>query len=451
MALINTYTLFDKAETSIGALRKMLCLITCVDMRLLEHAPQSELKKYTSLGAAMLFTTVLAFFSAYIAIDYIVPEIDDLALSAAGKKATAVFLALIWMLIIFNLQRFVVAGTSRTADVDSVGVDDVISALPSLIMSIVIGMMVAIPLGVAIFKPEIDMYLRVDQERKLFEQTNKLEELGKPARLHACTEFYRYQAGAELPLIRCLPRSRGEVVPVLPEVAGSDQAADLAEGGAPAAPVAANKVNPSDTSAAPAARPSDPAPTQTDPSSQKVERAPEPASIQELLGTIVKLEENDLSSSKQQQAVNKLGGGLVYRAAVMFEQLPFFAYSFTLLIILVQLTPVLIKLMSAKSAYDYLQDMLNRMVVASGGLAPKMAENYRVAESNPAFGGIEVNAVAVYDEHGEGKPLTLYHRAVEVNERYQQLYKEKMLADDQLRKAEMDRRYRRFQKLSSAT
>ena len=68
MALIDKFTIHD-AERSIGTIKHMLCLITCVDMALLERAPESEKKKYTSLGVAMLLTTILSFFSAYIAIN----------------------------------------------------------------------------------------------------------------------------------------------------------------------------------------------------------------------------------------------------------------------------------------------------------------------------------------------------------------------------------------------
>ncbi len=194
-------------------------------------------------------------------------------------------------------------------------------------------------------------------------------------------------------------------------------------------------------------QPSAPTAAQSSQLAQTIEREPEPASIRELLDLVISLDDSDKKESEQQEAVNRLGGGLAYRASALFEHVPYFAYSFTLLIIFVQLTPVLIKLMSAKSAYDYLQDMLNRLVVAGGGLPPGMAETYRVAEADPAYGGIEVNAVAVYDENGQGKPLTLYHRATEVDERYQQLYKEKMRADERRRQIEMDKRYRRFQTL----
>ncbi len=93
------------------------------------------------------------------------------------------------------------------------------------------------------------------------------------------------------------------------------------------------------------------------------------------------------------------------RISALFEASPFFAYSVLLFILFIQLTPVLIKIMAPKSTYEYMVEMLDRVVLAYGGISP---------EPDRVNGGIEPKALAVYDEEGLGKSVAIYHRAEEV-------------------------------------
>jgi hypothetical protein len=399
----------------------------------------------------MLITTVLSFFSAYIAVDYFFPQIDASGFSVAVKYLLAIVPSLIWMLIIFNLQRFVVAGNSRTSDADGAGVEEVVTALPSIIMSIVIGMIVAIPLEVAIFKPEIDMALRMEQERDFLDNATKREEKSQSIRLQSCTEFYRYQLQNELPLIRCLPRSNGEQVLLQPVVdSGTDVAASAVEGeaGSPNETTAAAPGPTSQTvmpAAVPAAAVADgqPAVEESQPA-ETVQRDPEPASILDALKAVAERARQDSEGAHREEEIHRLGGGLVYRAEALFKQAPFFAYAVMLLIIFVQLTPVLIKMMAAKSPYDYLQEMQNRLIVAAG-TAPDKDGAYHFDRS---YGGIEVNAVAVFDEFGQGKPVSLFHRADEVKQKIREKFSKENRELETQRLSEMERRYRRLEKLT---
>jgi hypothetical protein len=435
MALIDKFTIHEKAEQSIGSIKRLLCLITCVDMKLLERCPEAEKKKYTSLGVAMLITTLLSFFSAFIAIDYIFPEIEGFGFSTLARYSLATFLSLIWMSIIFNLQRFVLSGDSRTSDSDRAGFDELIRALPSIVMAIMIGMVVAIPLEVAIFKPEIDIYLKIEQERKFLANANVIEERSLPYRQQACTEFYRYQQTQELPLIRCLPRSNGEIVMLQSTSPGNHEES---------APSSEENATPSAEFDAVAAAGQIPDAVDA-PAQVTVPREPEPESIQETLDNIAKLAQLDSNESMRQEEINKLGGGLVFRAAALFEHIPFFAYVVMLIVVFVQLTPVLIKMMAAKSPYDYLQDMQNRLVAAVG----RAADDDEVYHFDRSYGGIEINAVAVYDSFGEGKPVTLYHGADEITVIKLAQFAAENRELEQRRLADMNRRYSKLKKLAA--
>ncbi len=453
MAIIDKFTIHEKAGRSLGMIKHMLCLITCVDMVLLERSPDSEKKKYISLGLAMLLTTVLSFFSAYIAINYIYPEIGESSFRTVVKHLLAIVPSLVWMLIIFNLQRFVLSGSSRTSDSDRVGFEELVRALPSIVMSIVIGMVVAIPLEVAIFKPEIDIYLRIDQERR-FLNNEKVNELrSRSNRLQTCTEFYRYQLNQELPLIRCIPRSNGELVllqPPPPVEASSTVTADPAN---QEQNPEATAVERGDTVAASATPSIADKPAESDKVSaqEPAQRDPEPGAMLDALSDMAKQTAADRDQAIRQEEIDKLGGGLVYRSSALFEHMPYFAYSVMLLIIFVQLTPVLIKMMSPKSTYDYLSDTQNRLIVAVGRAAEEDETRRLTYRFDRAYGGIEVNAVAVYDELGQGKPVTLYHRVDEVEKIIRDKFSESNKELEERRLAEMRQRYRRLEKLTSTS
>lgn len=455
MAFVDKYPIvFERTGRSLGSIRRLLCVITCVDMELLDQCPESEKKKYTSLGAAMLITTVLSFFSAYIAVDYFFPQIDASGFSVSVQHLLAIVPSLIWMLIIFNLQRFVVAGNSRTSDADGAGVEELVTALPSIIMSIVIGMIVAIPLEVTIFKPEIDMALRMEQERDFLDNATKREEASRSIRLQSCTEFYRYQLKNELPLIRCLPRSNGEQVLLQPMADSGttaaespvdvkpDSATELSAGASE--PVLPTGMPVATTATAVTDRQSV---VEENQSVETVQRDPEPASILDALKAVAERASQDSDAARREEDVHRLGGGLVFRAEALFKHVPFFAYAVMLLIIFVQLTPVLIKMMAVKSPYDYLQEMQNRLVVAAGTIRVKEGDIYRYP-FDPHYGGIEVNAVAVFDEFGQGKPVTLFHRADEVVEKMREKFSKENRELETQRLSEMERRYRRLNKLT---
>lgn len=454
MALIEKFTVHEKAEQSIGMVKRMLCLITCVDMSLLARSPESEKKKYTSLGVAMLITTLLSFFSAYIAIGYIFPEIKEIGLGTVARYSLGAFLSLIWMLIIFNLQRFVLSGNSRTSDSDRAGVEEVIRALPSIVMAVIIGVVVAIPLEVAIFKPEIDIYLKIEQERKFLAYADIIEERSLSVRQQTCTEFYRYQQAQELALIRCLPRSNGEVVLLQSAPPEKQEATASAGGESPGSAVPPDRAAPTTTVSNVSNVPSDTpqAPALADASTaESLNREPEPDSVREALDNIAKLSKQDTSELLRQEETDKLGGGLVFRAAALFKNFPFFAYSVMLIIVFVQLTPVLIKMMAAKSPYDYLKDMQNRLVAAVGCVPDEDEAGASRFDFDRSYGGIEIQAVAVYDSVGAGRPVTLYHGAKDIERIKLAQFAAENRELEQQRLAEMNIRYNRLKKLSSVT
>jgi hypothetical protein len=119
---------------------------------LLKDCP-SEQTKYAGLGGVLLATFVLAALSAGYAI-----------YSVFSEPVWAVFFALIWGLIIFNFDRFLVAtmrkyGVSRRKQIWM--------ATPRIALALLIGFTIARPLELKIFEKEIDVQITANRHQKL--------------------------------------------------------------------------------------------------------------------------------------------------------------------------------------------------------------------------------------------------------------------------------------------
>ncbi|MDP4151582.1 MAG: DUF4407 domain-containing protein [Bacteroidota bacterium] len=120
--------------------------------RLLKDCP-SEQTKYAGLGGVILATFVLAALSAGYAI-----------YSVFGQIGWAIGFAIIWGLIIFNFDRFLVStmrkyGVSRRKQI--------LMALPRIALALLIGVTIARPLELKIFEKEIDVQVAENRHKKV--------------------------------------------------------------------------------------------------------------------------------------------------------------------------------------------------------------------------------------------------------------------------------------------
>jgi Domain of unknown function (DUF4407) len=120
--------------------------------QLLKDCP-SEQTKYAGLGGVILATFVLAALSAGYAI-----------YSVFNNTVWAVGFALVWGLVIFNFDRFLVAtmrkyGVSRSKQIWM--------AVPRLVLALLIGFTIARPLELKIFEKEIDVQIMENRHHKI--------------------------------------------------------------------------------------------------------------------------------------------------------------------------------------------------------------------------------------------------------------------------------------------
>ena len=127
---------------------------------LIKKSP-SESNKYAGIGATILFTGILAALSAGYALftvfDSLIPSI---------------LFALLWGLVIFNLDRFIVSSMKKRGKAWT----EWKLAFPRLILAILLAFVISKPLELKIFEKEINRKLDESKALALIETKNRLDE-----------------------------------------------------------------------------------------------------------------------------------------------------------------------------------------------------------------------------------------------------------------------------------
>ncbi|MEO6759219.1 MAG: DUF4407 domain-containing protein [Saprospiraceae bacterium] len=135
-----------------------------VEPSILEKSP-SDRNKYAGIGATIFFTGVLAFFSS----GYALYTVFDSYLLAIG-------FGLVWGLMIFNLDRYIVMSMkSRGQWWRNLSV-----AFPRLIMAILLAVVISKPLELKIFEKEIRTELAQMEQEVFKQQDDRVKERYQP-------------------------------------------------------------------------------------------------------------------------------------------------------------------------------------------------------------------------------------------------------------------------------
>ena len=155
-----------------GLFTRFLWFAAGADASLLRRCPVSDWVKYQGIGGIVLATTLLAFVSASYAFYTIFSPKTDTALAMDLDVQTYAFSAvagLIWSIVIFNIDRFIVSSTGKGDGTEKISWDELQQGLPRIIMAVIIGVCISAPLEIRILKPEIDAQLELEQNEYLSE------------------------------------------------------------------------------------------------------------------------------------------------------------------------------------------------------------------------------------------------------------------------------------------
>ncbi len=139
-------------------LQKFFILCSGADKKLLETCSEGEQTKYAGIGATVFFTAVMAFIASAYAL-----------FTVFDSPYPALLFGLVWGLLIFNLDRFIVSTIRKR---DKLG-SEFLQAIPRIVLAIIIAIVISKPLEIKIFEKEINTVLL--KEKNAMALNNKKE------------------------------------------------------------------------------------------------------------------------------------------------------------------------------------------------------------------------------------------------------------------------------------
>ena len=169
-------------------LQSFFILCSGADKNLLEGCSQGEKTKFVGIGATVFFTAVMAFLASAYALFTVFDSVYP-----------AIAFGLVWSLLIFNLDRFIVS-TIRKRDKLSA---EFLQATPRILLAIIIAIVISKPLEIKIFEKEINTVLL--KEKNAMALKNKKE----------VADYFKTD----------LDKNKAEIMAVFEQCYGADQAA----------------------------------------------------------------------------------------------------------------------------------------------------------------------------------------------------------------------------------
>lgn len=125
-------------------LQQFFILCSGADADILKTCSKGEQNKYAGIGATVFFTAAMAFIASAYAL-----------FTVFDNVYTAVFFGLVWGLLIFNLDRFIVSTIKKNNSFRS----EFIQATPRIVLAVIIAIVISKPLEMKIFEKEINQVL----------------------------------------------------------------------------------------------------------------------------------------------------------------------------------------------------------------------------------------------------------------------------------------------------
>ena len=135
------------------------------DKYLLERATYSDQIKYMCLGGIVFATGAMAGLAGGYAFYTIFSPKGSAVENVIDFQTTilSVIFGLIWGLMIFNIDRFIVTSTGKGDGTEKITWDELKSAIPRIIMGAIIAITISKPIEIRMFQTEINNKLYVKQ------------------------------------------------------------------------------------------------------------------------------------------------------------------------------------------------------------------------------------------------------------------------------------------------
>lgn len=323
------------------------------DRYLLERATYSDQIKYMCLGGIVFATGAMAGLAGGYAFYTIFSPKTDNVLNKANTVASnidfipndistivmSVVFGIIWGLIIFNIDRFIVTSTGKGDGTEKITMDEIKSAIPRIIMGIIIAITISKPIEIRMFQTEINVALYQLQQKEELKMKNESSKLTSPE-IERINKELKNIDNLDNELIRNEGIARKDLRDCLMKLGGDcPQNNKLYE--------QAKKAR----------------------EDFELQNKPKIAALEtkktELQGGKEKIEKNSKNVaagldglSKRIQLAEEVAG-------------PMISLFITLLFMAIELTPIFFKLMLTKTTYDYLSENRDELIKADYGIEVK--------------------------------------------------------------------------------
>lgn len=146
-------------------LKQFFILCSGADTDILKNCSIGEQNKYAGIGATVFFTALIA----TIASSYALYTVFD-------TLYAAIFFGVIWGLLIFNLDRYIVSTIKKRDNV----IDEILQATPRIFLAVIIAVVISKPLELKIFEKEINQVLLEQKNELTLANQNQIAEQFNP-------------------------------------------------------------------------------------------------------------------------------------------------------------------------------------------------------------------------------------------------------------------------------
>ena len=141
--------------------------ITCsgADKNILENCSNGEQNKYAGIGATVFFTAVMATIAGSYALFTVFDNIF-----------TSIFFGVIWGMLIFNLDRFIVSTIKK----NDIKWKEFLQASPRIALAVIIAIVISKPLELKLFEKEINQVLLTEKNKMTLDNKTQIAQQFTP-------------------------------------------------------------------------------------------------------------------------------------------------------------------------------------------------------------------------------------------------------------------------------
>lgn len=380
-----------------GLLMRLLWKAAGADRFILEKSTYGDQIKYLCLGGIILATGLMAGLAGGYAF-YTIFEPRGNAINSFKTTADivgtydemhiptlikAIIFGLIWGLIIFNIDRFIVTSTGKGDGTEAITKGELVSALPRIFMGAIIALTISKPVEIRMFKTEIDVKLHEKQMEQQQAYKAKTDSLFNSELANKDKEIAKIEENLKKMIDRHAELEKQYI-----------EEARIVTVGPRALAVKAQM-------------------ERVEADIESLQQNPDYIRIRKEKDAI--MAERSVALKTSEKTASGLDG-LLERIKIAHEISGFWiSFFITLLFMAIELTPIFFKLMLIKGPYDYLEENVKELVKAESG--------------------IEVVANYYPDKDGHERDMVVHHQVIRLlKEKIKILEAQSEITDEALNK-----------------